>query len=148
MKPKAFALLLFFLAFAATAGLEAGTGDRVVLNRDFYSALSSVPAILRDEFMDGKLNGIVMARGRVKSVEGMKRYKKSYRVTLNDADSARTGMTIIYYLFMDNRDSISMLEKGALVEFSGQLMACTPLNTRRDSYILDIVLEKGAIVIE
>ncbi|MCU0846260.1 MAG: hypothetical protein MUD12_00050 [Spirochaetes bacterium] len=148
MKTKAFALLLSLLALAAAAGLDAGTGDRAVLNRDFYSSVSSVPAILRDEFMDRKLNGIVTARGRVKSVEEMKRYKKRYRVALNDADSARTGMTIIYYLFMDNRDSIAMLEKGALVEFSGQLMACTPLNTRRDSYILDIVLEKGAIVIE
>ncbi|MCP4134959.1 MAG: hypothetical protein GY754_28550 [bacterium] len=117
-------------------------------NKTFFRSLLSVSPIQRDLFWKERLNTIIAGKGVVLSIEKMKRYKKNYRVVLRDKNAYRYNLGIKYYIFVEKEESIALLVKDEVFEFKGQVMAYTPVNTRRNEYIIDILFEEGAISIE
>jgi hypothetical protein len=118
------------------------------LDGKFYSELSRTPAVLRDGAWSSRLNTVVMARGIITAVDTVKRFKKHYRVVLTDREAERVSLRIIYHLYIEDTNTVSMMKDNEILEFSGQVIAYTPLTSRRDAYIVDILFEKGATIIE
>ncbi|MBP7734683.1 MAG: hypothetical protein KA369_01795 [Spirochaetes bacterium] len=118
------------------------------LDKKFFSEFQRTAPILRDDFLESRMNSIVLVRGLVTSIQKTTRLKKKYRVILTDPEAERLNVKIVYHVYIDSAVSISMLSENRNLEFSGQLIAYTPINSKRDSYILDILFEKGAVIIE
>jgi hypothetical protein len=116
-----------------------------VLADEFYARLEAAPPIRRDFFLDAHLNKLLSGRGRVISVDAAGRYKRRYRIVLA---GLAVSPKITFYLFADGDDYRGLLSEGDLFEFRGQFVVYTPLNTRRDAYIFDVVMEEGAVVLE
>jgi len=116
-----------------------------VLADEFYTRLQAAPPIRRDFFLDAHLNKHLSGRGRVISVDAAGRYKRRYRIVLAGLSASPK---ITFYLFVDGDDYRGLLSEGDLFEFKGQFAVYTPLNTRRDAYIFDVVMEEGAVVLE
>lgn len=143
----ALAMIFVFQAFAGSEDKNR-LDQLVVLDRTFYLGFIKIPPINRDFHLNSHLNRVVQTIGTVTSIERFKRYKKNFRITLVDNNASKFNLNIIYYLFLDDQESINMLTENQVFEFSGQLVASTPLNIKRDSYILDIIFEKGAVIIK
>lgn len=148
MKIYAIALLAVLAVAPAAAVQEESADNRVILDKKFFADLQKLAPVLRDGFLDEKLNTIVQGRGLVKSIDKVQRYKKKFRIVMVDLEAERNNLKVLYYVYIDSKTSISMLKTEENLEFSGQLVAYTPVNSRRDSYILDIIFEKGAMLVE
>jgi hypothetical protein len=148
MKLYAIALLVVMYVVPAVAVQGEGGDNRVILDKKFFSDFQRMTPVLRDGYFDEKMNAIVQGRGLVKSIDKVQRYKKKFRVVLVDLEAERSNLKILYYIYIDSKTSISMLKTEENLEFSGQLVAYTPSNSRRDAYILDIIFEKGAMLVE
>jgi len=131
-------------AFLACCALLAA--DTRVLDRDFYAALAAREAVGRDFFLDENLNGIIHGKGYVDAMGESTRFHRKYRISI--ISTMVTGLNIVYYIHTDNASYMKLLKKKDLFEFKGQFVIYTPLSSRRDSYIFDIILEEGAVVLE
>lgn len=120
-------------------------GDPAVLADEFYARLQSASVIQRDFFLDTQLNRILVGRGRVIAVDTIGRYKRRYRISLA---GLAASPKITFYVYADGDDYRALLAAGDLFEFKGQFVVYTPVNSRRDAYIFDIVMEEGAVVVE
>lgn len=141
-------MLILGLVFLSNSVLSVPDQKQLLLNNAFYADLGKTAPVSRDFIFENKLNMIVQGRGLIKSVQKMQRYKKNFRITLIDQDAERHNFKIILYIYIDNKNSISLTKENEKLEFSGQLVAYTPVNSKRDAYILDIIFEKGAILFE
>jgi len=122
--------------------------SEIVMDRSFFSKFSRIRTISRDDYLEGYINGIVIGRGKITSITESSRYKKKFRVVVESTDSSRYNQRFTFFLFLDNRDTADLLTAGTDFEFKGQFMGYTPLNTRRNSYIIDVVLMDASTVIE
>jgi hypothetical protein len=146
-------LLVFLLCISVLAvpvRPEDGTGVKspLPLDKKFYTELSKTPPVSRNDFWESKINVIVIVRGVIISIDKTPRFKKNYRVVLADRESDRLNIRITYHLYVDSRTTVSMLKEHETLEFSGQILAFTPTTSRRDGYIIDILFEKGATLVE
>ena len=91
------------------------------------------------------LNKIIAGKGYVQTVDTHKRYNRQFRIIISNKS---TKPDILIYIFTDSDEYISILNKDDPFEFKGQFIIYTPLNSKRDSYIFDIILEDGALVVE
>jgi hypothetical protein len=118
------------------------------LDKKFYVEFYRTPPVLRDDFLESKLNTIVIGRGMITSINKIQKFKKNFRIVMMDQEAERLNIRITYHVYIDSKHSISMLKEKENLEFSGQLIAYTPTNSKRDAYILDIIFEKGAMLVE
>lgn len=122
--------------------------NELVMDSAFFRKFSSVSIISRDDYLEGYVNGIIIGRGKITSVTESERYRKRFRVVIESSDSSRFGQRFTFYLFLDNKDTADLLTAGTDFEFKGQFMGYTPLNTKRNAYIIDAVLMDASTVIE
>jgi len=125
-----------------------GEDADVVLDGTFFKNFISKQLIQRDDFLDGLTNKIVIGRGQIVAVSANERYKKKYRVIIESSDASAYNQKIIFFVFLENKDTVDLLTLGSKFEFKGQLMGYTPLGTKRNEYILDVILMDGSTVIE
>lgn len=140
--------MIMILPFPAVMGEEEKSPDALPLDSKFFVEFLKTPPVLRDNFLESKINTLVQGRGVVASIKKVDRFKKMYRIVLADRDAEALNVRFIYHIYIDSRNSIALLKEQERLEFCGQLVAGTPLNSRRDAYILDIIFEKGAILVE
>lgn len=133
-------------ANAVFAQAALSEGEKPVLDQEFYSALSQKEAIRRDMFLDDNLNKIIAGKGQILSIDANGRYRRRFRIVVNAKVSSAIAIT--YYVYTDNEEYIRVINQGDTLEFKGQFIIYTPLTTRRNSYIFDVVLEEGAVVVE
>jgi hypothetical protein len=147
---RTFVFALIFMMPCAPLISDEGAEQQkpLPLDKKFYSEFYRTPPILRDEFFGVRLNRIVVGRGLITSIKKIQKFKKNYRIVMVDKEAERLNIRITYHVYIDSTHSISMLKENENLEFSGQLFAYTPANSKRDSYILDILFEKGAMVLE
>lgn len=150
MKLRIFAAVFLsigvFFPFAAGAQ-QAGKGmelfpitDRVI------EACLSYDLISRDEFWKSKLNTLLEGKGTVVSVEEKTQFRRKYRITLKSGSEAKLGL--VYYIYTDNEEYSKLLAPGTQFGFKGQFVMFTPLNSKRNLYLLDLILEDGAALVE
>lgn len=141
-------LMLMIPPFPTAMGEEEKSPDALALDGKFFNEFLKTPPVLRDSFLESRINTLVQGRGVVSSIKKVDRFKKMYRVVLADRDAEAMNISFAYHIYIDSRNSIALLKEQERLEFCGQLVASTPLNSRRDAYILDIIFEKGAILVE
>ncbi len=117
-----------------------------ILGGEFYAELQASQPIKRDYFLDARLNQVLEGKGKVVSVDSRGRYKRACRLTLSGQSAQAIAIT--YLVFTDRKEYLKMLKKDDVFEFKGQFVIYTPLNSARDAYIFDIILEDGALVVE
>ncbi len=145
-------LILMSAALSAPVMSDDGTAQQkpltLALDKKFFAELYRTPPVMRDEFLESRLNTIVIGRGFIISIKKIQKFKKNYRIVMIDRDAEAQNIRMTYHVYIDSAHSISMLKEKENLEFSGQLFAYTPANSKRDAYILDILFEKGAMVLE
>lgn len=153
MKPGNIPAILLALFMAPGISMQV-SGDlsakeeRILLDRSFYAEFRRLPRIKRDSFLEERLNAYVVARGLVTARAEKKLFGKNFRIVLYDPGAQALGIGIVYHLHTDDLNAIGMIPENGMFEFSGRLVAYTPISTKRESYILDVIMEKGAVVIE
>lgn len=125
------------LLLAAVLSSGEGSNATVVLNEQFFSELSRVSALRRDEYLTRRLKGTVSGECIVKKADSLQRYDRKYRIigTYN-----ASGFLLHYYLFTGSETLMESVRGGKKFSFSGTFMSLTPLNMKKDSYIFDIKL--------
>jgi len=119
-----------------------------VLDAAFFKDFNSKPLIQRDDLFESLSNKIVIGRGTITGISVNERYKKKYRLVIESSDSSAFDSKIIFFVFLENKDTVDLLSLNTRFEFKGQLMGYTPLGTKRSEYILDIILMDGSTLIE
>ena len=140
-------LLIPLLIISICAALS-GESAEVVIDAGFIKDFNSRQLIQRDELFESLINRIVIGRGIITDISVKARYKKKYRLVIESLDSAAYNQKFIFYVFLDNKDTIDLLNLDTRFEFKGQLMGYTPLATKRNEYILDVILMDGSTIIE
>ena len=140
-------ILLILLFILAGSQLFSGTDKKVIqLNKEFYRDLIKSKALTRDILLNGMQGAVVQGRGYIESVDKTERYRRNYRIIAIDNDAQELNIRL--YIFTDNEEYLTLLKKGDSFDFTGQFVVFTPLNSRRDSYIFDIILEDGALSVK
>lgn len=141
-----FALLFSWLLGGNPAVPAAPPQDPPVLGDEFYKTLQGAHILQRDIYLDGQLNKILTGRGQVDSLTESPRYRRRFKITV--VGTSAENIKIIYSLYTDEEDFLKVLHKNDIFEFRGQFIIYTPLSSRRDSYIFDVLLEDGAMVVD
>ena len=127
---------------------EVNTDKILYLNNNFYKKLSKISSIERDTFLTENIKKFVLGKGKIIFIDKKNRYKRKFRVVLVDQNASKFNLVIRYYIFFNSELSVSMLSLNQILEFQGQFMTLTPVNINRNTFIIDIVLEKGSIIIK
>ena len=122
--------------------------DVIVFDSLFFKKLSIIHPLEKDTFFETLQNKIILGKGKILSVSLNKRYKKKYRIVIEASESSQFNNKIFFYVFLDNKNTTDILNLNTTFEFKGQLMGYTPLGTRRNEYILDIIFMEGSTLIE
>ena len=144
MLKKCFATV-FTIFFLISLGAEE---EKVFFDKTFMRNLNSARIIERDSHFERNLNSLIQAKAIVISFDKTARYKRTFRAILEDKEAEAYKIKIVYNVFFDKEETRSILGAGDNFEFSGKLVSCAPLNTGRTAYILDVVLQEGALLIE
>ena len=139
-------ILILLIFFIGSQSFSNANKKVIQLNREFYGDLIKSKALTRDILLNGMQGAVVQGRGYVESVDKTERYRRNYRIIAIDNDAQELNVRL--YIFTDNEDYLTLLKKGDSFDFTGQFVVFTPLNSRRDSYILDIILEDGALSVK
>ena len=141
-------ILLIHCLIICLCTVLSGEGSEVVLDAVFFKDFNNSQLIQRDELCDGLINKIVIGRGTITGISPNERYKKKYRIIIESSDSSLYNQKFIFFVFLDNKNTIDLLSLNSKFEFKGQLMGYTPLGSKRNEYILDVILMDGSTVIE
>lgn len=151
MSCKIIITVLSIICFSAVFGASPGPSPKprpaVVHSMDsaFFAALASDPMIDRDSRIQSRLNSIIEGVAAVTKIEQRSQYKKKVCIV---ASATQSKITIIYNIYTENPDFGELLQPGQKMSFKGQMVSVAHVNTRRDTYIVDIILEDGAAVVE
>lgn len=146
MAKRSIVLLMLFLAIVP---VNSFSQRDVVLDEKYFQSLQNSDAITRLQMLNALKNNIIKSTASVMQVEltgSMKRdiVKKTYKIVLAQN---LPRLTIIFNCYTNQDDYFDLLQAGDAFEFTGQCIAATPLNTRFNRFVIDIILEDGAIVI-
>ena len=141
---KVILVTLFFALFIPVSAAESD----LVMDKTFFKTFNALNSIVRDEFVEKQMNRIVIGRGTIISVSDQERYKRKYRIVVESSDAPVYGQKFLFYIFIDNKDTFDLLTVNSSFEFKGQLVGYTPLETKRNQYILDIIFMDGSTIIE
>jgi len=122
--------------------------NELVMDKTFFKGFSSLNSLVRDEFIEEQMNRIVIGRGTIINISEQERYKKKYRIVVESSDAPEYGQKFRFYIFTDNKDTLDLLTLDSSFEFKGQLTGYTPLDIKRNQYILDIIFMDGSTIIE
>jgi hypothetical protein len=125
-----------------------GQGQEIVLDASFFKIFNSRQLIQRDDILSGLNNKVIIGRGKITAISASERYKKRYRIVIESSDSLLYNQKIVFYVFLENKDTVDLLTLESKFEFKGQFMGYTPLGTKRNEYIIDAVLMDGSTLIE
>ena len=142
---KKYFITVFIIFFIVSLKAEE---EKVFFDKIFMRNLGSARTIERDSHFEKSLNSIIQAKAVVISFDKTARYKRTFRVILEDKEAEAYKIKIIYNVFFNKEETRLILGAGDNFEFNGKLVSCAPLNTGRTAYILDIVLQEGALLIE
>lgn len=117
-----------------------------IVNSKKLRKIATLDIIERESYISGFINKIIHAKGYVESVKKKRAYRRDYRITI--VDNSRSKVDIRYHLYTDNDEYLDLLKKSDLFEFKGQFIIFTPLNSRGTSYVFDVILQDGAILVE
>jgi hypothetical protein len=147
---RAFAIIIIFAVCAAgLTAAEPTTKPKNIRIYSFDTALFSELAksdpMARDFLFSSYINTVVEGVGTVVKMEEKQQYHKKLCIfaTIN-----QQKIVLTFNIYTENTEYMGLLQQGQKMSFKGQCVAITPLSTKRDAYMLDIILEDGAAVVE
>jgi len=138
-------ILVVFFASSAELVYSKSKVD-VELDKSFFSELANMNPVARQSRLEGLRDKVILARGFVESFEQYTRYRRKYRIVVIDNESEI--INVRFYIYTDEKDFGEVLQKGDIFEFTGQFVIETPINSKMDAYIFDVLLEDGALVVQ
>ncbi|MDA3899382.1 MAG: hypothetical protein PF637_02550 [Spirochaetes bacterium] len=139
--------ILLFIVILFSSGLIAeGETSAVVTINEFHEAVSKEPAISRMNYFNSFVGSRVRGHGVVVTSKTANRYNSHYQISVRSLDT-KSRITIICNLYSSN----SLIQSGIVgkkLTFSGRLLLVTPVDSSRQTFILDILLDEAAIRIE
>jgi hypothetical protein len=135
-------LILILTGLASTAAFSSDQDIEklpVVMDGEFFSKLQSVNMIKRDAYLEKMNDRIVRGKGIVDSAAACGACEGKFRIIAQNADPH--GIIVIFYIYTDNEKLAGKLKKGDGIDIQGQIKTFTPLNIRRDSFIVNIIME-------
>ena len=140
----AFFSVIALLPFTAGAQQVGKAMDIFSVTDRGIDACAACDLVSRDEFWKAKLNTLLEGKGTVVSVEEKTQFRRKYRITLTSGSEAKLGL--VYYIYTDKEDYMNLLAPGSQFGFKGQFVMFTPLNSKRNLYLLDIILEESELL--
>ncbi len=137
--------ILLLLCAIVTVHVTADEAKEVILDTQWYTSLQNSDPIKRLQMLDAIKDKVVKAQGQVVKVEESNLLKKKYRIVLS---VNLPKIKILYYCYTNTEDYSDLLQPQDTFEFSGQFIVATPLNTRIDTILCDIILEDGAVLVK
>ncbi|MBP7563425.1 MAG: hypothetical protein KA886_06510 [Candidatus Cloacimonetes bacterium] len=138
--------ILLIAALLSLASTNLISEDIFVFNSINLSKISKMNPIEKDKYILSIQKSIISSKVVIESVEQNTEYKRAYRITSVLSESNQ--ISFIFHIYSEKKDYIDLMKKGDIFEFKGQMVLCTPLNIKRDKYIIDVILQDGAIVLE
>ena len=138
--------ILVLLVVSGVDFLYPNSKVEVTIDKKFYSELAGMNPVGRQSHLEKLRDKIIMARGFVESFESVERYNRRYRIVVIDNESE--SINVRFYIYTEKKDFREVLQKGDIFEFTGQFVVETPLNSKMDEYIFDVILEDGALVVQ
>ncbi len=140
-----FLIQVLFVGSCTGIGYSKSNVDEV-LDKSFFSDLANMNPVERQFRLEKLRDRVILARGFVESFEQDTRYRRKYRIVVIDNESET--INVRFYIYTDEKDFGEMLHKGDVFEFTGQFVIETPLNSKMDAFIFDVLLEDGALVVQ
>ena len=142
------AILLLFVCVVPALSQDQPVKQSISLGRDLYLEVARTQPVIRDKLMESRLRSFVEGKGLIQSVINEDRYRCSKCLVVQDRESLKYGINLRYYVFLRNQDEEVKALPGMKIQFRGQYLAYTPVDSSKKTYILDIVYESGTIVVE
>lgn len=140
-------LIPFLILLLIGSATGDSSSDLLHIDSSYIRTISALSPLVRDKRMDQLKNRMIFASGTIQSKETIERYDRPVLLKITDTNH-RTGVTLIYYLFMSIQQDPDLLASGDSFEFRGQCMKITASSAHRSEYILDVILEEGALTID
>jgi len=121
------------------------SADEVVINSFFFRKFYGVHHIHKDEYLESFQNRIIIGKGYIKSVKEKHYFKRKYEICIEQKGTDK--IRFIYHIYLNNKNTIDLLNQNSFFEFKGQLVGITPVDTRRTIYILDVIFMDGSTII-
>mgnify|MGYP001546164263 CR=1 FL=1 len=141
MKKLSLCIILIFLTTIVLA-------KSVTFNRTFFIKLLRNNAINKEKILFNLKNKLIICSGIITSLKSNYRYGKSYRVVLVDKAAKRFNLKLIYHLYINNTEIFKKLKKDMKYNITGQVITVTPVNSSRTEFIIDMLFQKGVIIID
>ncbi len=140
-------VIILIVFFAVSAGMVYSKSKvDVKLDKSFFSELAKMNPVARQLRLESLRDKVILAKGFVESFEQYTRYRRKYRIVLIDDESEI--INVRFYIYTDEKDFGEILQKGDIFEFTGQFVIETPINSKMDAFIFDVLLEDGALVVQ
>jgi hypothetical protein len=148
---KTSSIILSVLILFSTTGLAADKEkekDVIVFNNDFYRKVIKKQLIMRDHFLDMNLDNTVSGIGIIESVHENESYGRNILIIVNDEEARKQRLEIVYHLYAGKNLDPNRFIIGGIIEFRGKFILQTPLNSGRNRYIFDIILDGDSFTIK
>lgn len=145
---KAFLYLIVTFTVSVILLPVTAAENELVMDKSFFKYFTALNSLVRDEFIEKHMNRIVIGRGTIINISEQERYKKRYRIVVESSDASEYGYKFRFNIYTDNKDTLDLLTLDSSFEFKGQLTGYTPLDIKRNQYILDIIFMDGSTIIE
>jgi hypothetical protein len=147
---RMFAIVVFFAVYTVSLTAADPTPKpkniRIYsFNSALFSDLAKADPMTRDLLLSSHINSVVEGIVTVVKMEEKQLYHKKLCIV---ATIYQQKISITFNIYTENTDYFELLQQGQKMSFKGQCVAVTPLGTKRDAYMLDIILEDGAAVVE
>jgi hypothetical protein len=147
---RMFAVIAFVAVYAAglTAAEPTPKPKDVKIysfNEAFFSGLAKADPIVRDLLLSSRINTVVECVDTVVKMEEKQQYHKKLCIV---ASLNQQKILLTFNIYTENSDYMELMQPGQKISFKGQCVAVTPLGSKRDAYMIDIILEDGAAVVE
>jgi len=141
-----FVIILTLLLSASAGMVYSKSKVDVELDKSFFSELANMNPVARQFRLEAMRDKVILARGFVESFEQDTRYRRKYRIVVIDNESEI--INVRFYIYTNEKDFGEVLQKGDIFEFTGQFVIETPINSKMDAFIFDVLLEDGALVVQ
>ncbi len=118
--------------------------ESVKIDNQFINSLAAESVVTRDQKIMDMIDKQINAKGYVFAAKDSKLLTR-YVITI----MLNTGsIEMKINLYTDRDDYLKLLQKGDQFEFKGKLISFSPVNTEKSSYILNVLLEEGSVIVE
>lgn len=141
-------ILILIIFIVPASSQDEPAKQSIALDRDLFYEVARTKPMLRDKLFETRLRSFVNGKGIIQTIINEDRYHCTKCLVVQDKESLKYGINLRYYIFLRNQDEEAKVLPGMIIQFRGQCLAYTPVDSSKKTYILDIVYESGTVLVE